>query len=133
MDDVHQPDRIHVEYRGRVRIIAHLRRIACDADEVANAHRGRAQQIRLDAEHIAIAAGVMQDRFNPHLALNDQRQGLVRDARRSARAVGNVDAIDAHRLQKARAFDFLADVGAFRRHDLDHRDKLARNQFAAQI
>ena len=68
VDDVHQPDGVHVEHRGRVGIVAHLRRIAGDADQVANADRGRAQQVRLDAQHVAVAAGVVQDRLDADLA-----------------------------------------------------------------
>ena len=43
----------------------------------------------------------------PDFALHQQRQRLVAHARRSPRAIGNVDRIHAHRLQKARTLDFL--------------------------
>ena len=107
VDDVHQADGVHVEHRGGVGIVAHLRRIAGDADQVANSQRARAQQVRLNAQHVAVAAGVVQDRLDADLLRHHQAQRLVAQSRRSARAVGNVDGIHAHRLQVARALDFL--------------------------
>ena len=61
-DDVREADRIDVEDRRRVRIVADLRRIAGDEQHVADAHRVRAEQVRLHAEQVAIAAGVVEDR-----------------------------------------------------------------------
>ncbi len=40
--------------------------------QIANAYGGRAQQVRLDAEHIAVAAGVVQDGLYADLLLNEQ-------------------------------------------------------------
>ena len=51
-----QPDGVHVEDRGRVRITAHARRIAGDADEIADARRVGSKQLGLDAENIAYFA-----------------------------------------------------------------------------
>ena len=46
VDDVDQADGVHVEHRGRVGIGAHARRIAGDADQVADADGVRAEQLR---------------------------------------------------------------------------------------
>jgi hypothetical protein len=70
MNDVHQADRVHVKHRGGVGIAAHFRRIAGDADQVANARSRCSQQIRLNAQHVAVAAGVVQDGFNAHFLLD---------------------------------------------------------------
>ncbi len=106
-DDVDQPDGIHIEDRGGVGIVAHLRRIAGNADQIANADGAGAQQVRLDAQHVAVATGVVQDGLDADLLLHQKTERLVAHARRGARAVGNIDAVHADRLQEARAFDLL--------------------------
>ena len=72
-----------------------------------SADGGRAQQVGLDAEHVAVAAGVVQHRLDAHLLLDQDGQRLVAHARRGPRGVGNVDGVHADGLQEARAFEFL--------------------------
>ena len=72
MHDIHQADRINVKDRGRVRIITHLWRIPGDAKQIAQSDRVCAQQITLDAEHIAITARVMQDGLDITMLLDQQ-------------------------------------------------------------
>ena len=67
----------------------------------------------------------MHDGFHPHLLLDEQRKRLIAHARRSPRTIGDVDAINAHRLQVTSAFDLLAGVNALGRNDLHHGDELA--------
>ena len=88
----------------------------------------RAQQIRLDAEQIPIAARVVQQRFDPGLLLDEHRQRQRADARARALAVGNADEIDAADLQPARAVDDLIGLVAARRHDLDRDDERAASK-----
>ena len=68
VDDVHQSDSVHVEDSRGVGIVAQLGRIAGDADEVVDAHGAGAQQVRLDAEDVAVAAGVVQHGLNADIA-----------------------------------------------------------------
>ena len=68
-DDVGQADRVDVEDGGGIRIVAERRGIAGDEQQVANAHRVGAQQIRLDAQQVAVAAGVVQDGLDAGLLL----------------------------------------------------------------
>ncbi len=70
VDDIGEPDGVHVEHRGGIRIGAHARRIAGDADQVADAHRVRAQQFGLDAENVAVAAAEVQHGLDPGLLLD---------------------------------------------------------------
>ena len=98
MHNIDQADGVHVEDSGSIGIIAQLGRVAGDAQDIPQAHRRRAQQIRLDAEHVTVAAGVMHDGFHPHLLLDEQRERLIAHARRGPRTIGDVDAINAHRL-----------------------------------
>ena len=69
--DADQADRVHVVDRGRVRIVAELRRVAGDGQDVAQAQRVGAQQVGLDAEQVPVAAGVVQDRLDPDAVLNE--------------------------------------------------------------
>ena len=70
VNDIHQTDGIHVEDGGRVGIVAHLRRVAGNANQVADTHGGGAQEIGLNAEDIPVAAGVVQDGFYAHIFLD---------------------------------------------------------------
>ena len=71
-DDVHEPNRIDIENRGRIRIVSHLRRIAGNADQIPDSHRCSPKQVALDAQHVPITAGVVQDGIDADLALNEQ-------------------------------------------------------------
>ncbi len=108
VNDVDQADRVHVEDCRSVGIVAHLRRIAGNADQILDADRCGAQQIALNAEHVAVAASVVQNGIDADLALDQKRKRLIAHARRSPRAVGDIYRVHAHRFQKARAFDLFA-------------------------
>ena len=95
VDDVDQADGVHVEHRGGVRIGAHARRIAGDADQVAHARGVRAEQLGLDAQNVAVAAAEVEHRFDAGLLLDELAGDLRAHAGAGARAVGHVDAVDA--------------------------------------
>ena len=59
---------------GGVRIVADLRRIAGDEQQVADPHRVRAEQVRLHPEQVPIAAGVMENRLDAGLLLHEHRR-----------------------------------------------------------
>ena len=130
--NVDQANCVHVKDRSRVGIVAHLRRIAGDADQIANPDRGRSQQVTLNAQHITIAASVVQNRIDAHFALNEQRKRLVAHARRRPRTVRDVDRVHAHRFQKPRPFNLLQNVDPLWRDNLDHGDKLAASQLGPE-
>ena len=94
---VHDPDeadRVDVVDRGRVRVVAELGRIAGDREDVAQAERVGAQQVRLDPQQVPVAAGVVKDGVDADLRLHEHAQRLRAHARRGARAVGHVDRVD---------------------------------------
>ena len=68
--DVREADRVDIEDRGGVRISAHARRIARDADEIANSGRMRAQKLALDAQRVAVAAAEVKHGFDPGVLLD---------------------------------------------------------------
>ena len=100
--DVGQPDRVDVEDGGRVRIIADAPGIAGDQQQIAQTHRVRAQQVGLDAEQVAIAAGIVQDGLDARLLLHEHGERERADARPGAHPVGNVHGVDAADLEGAR-------------------------------
>ena len=83
--DVGQTDRVDVEDRGGVGIVADPARIAGDEQQIAQAHGVRAEQIRLDPEQVPVAAGVVQQRLDAGLLLDQHRERRARStARRRA-------------------------------------------------
>src|SRR5438876_6409133 len=110
MNNVDQANGVHVKDGGSIGIAAHLRGVAGDANQIANTYSRGSEQIGLNAQYVAIPAGVMQDRFNPCLLLEENRQRLVAHASRGARAIGDVNSIYSNRLKKPRAFEFFLDI-----------------------
>ena len=101
VDDVHQADRVDVEDRGCVRIVAQLRRIAGEAENVLQPDRRCAQQIALNAQHIAVAAGVVQDRLDADVLLDLHAEALRAHAGAGARRIRHVDRVDSQPVQHA--------------------------------
>ena len=132
VDDVDQSDGIHVEDRGGVGIVAHLRRIAGDADQVADADGAGAQQVRLNAQHVAVAAGVVQDGLDADL-LRISRHSAWLLMRAEARGLsGMLTASTPTDFRKRAPSISLAGVDALGRNDLDHGDELAVGDLASQ-
>jgi hypothetical protein len=74
--DIGEADGIDVEDRRRIGIGSHARRVAGNADQVAHAGSVCAQQLRLHAQNIAIAATEVEHRFNPGMLLNQLARHL---------------------------------------------------------
>ena len=131
---VRQANRVDVEHSGRVRIRAHLRRIAGNQKQVPQAQRRGAQQVGHHAEQIAIAAAVVQHRLRFRFrVLHHQRRGHRAHARLRARPVGNVDAIDTRVFQKPDRIQSLPRIAAFRRQHFDRGDKFTRGDLARPV
>jgi hypothetical protein len=99
--DFEQRHRIQVEHRLGLRMIARLYAIAGQAQHVAHPHRRAAQDVALDRDPVAVAAGDLH-----HRRVADARQQCAhRQARHvaiRARAVGGVDGVDVA-VEHARA------------------------------
>src|ERR1700685_4063642 len=61
VDDIDQADGIHIKDRSGIWIIAHLGGVAGNADQVSDPHRSCSKKVTLDAQHVAIAAGVVKN------------------------------------------------------------------------
>ncbi len=123
--DVDKTDGIHVKHCSRIGIVAQLGRVAGEAEDVLQPDRRSAQQIRLDAKNVAVAAGVMQNRLNAGVLLNLDAEALRAHASRGARRVRHIDGMHAELRQQARAFNLLGAVDALGRNDLHQRDECA--------
>src|ERR1017187_4752121 len=131
--DVDQPDGVHIEDRGGIRIRPHARRIAGDADQVAHPGRMGAEQFRLDPQDIAVAAAEVVHGFNSGMLLDQLTGHLRAHAGAGAGAVGDIDAIDAVFGRAPGALDLARSVNAARRQNFDKRDELAFRQLGAQL
>ena len=123
--NIHQPDGVHIIDSGRVRIIAELGRVAGEAENIFEPDRRGAQQIALNAEHVSVAAGVVQEGLDPGLLLDLNAEALRAHAGRSARRVGHVDGVNTQVGHLLRALELFRAVDSARRNNLNHRDKCA--------
>jgi len=91
--DTKQRHAVEIEDRLGLRMIAGLHAIACQAQHVAHAHGGPAEDVSLDRDAILVAAGDLHDR-----RVTDARQQRAnRNARHMAiraASVGRIDGID---------------------------------------
>ncbi len=87
--DLEQRYAVQIEYRFRLRMIARLNSVAGQTEDVADSHRGAAQDVALNRDAILVAAGDLHDR-----RITDARQqrtdGETRHVAVRAAAVGRV-------------------------------------------
>ena len=111
-----QRERVEIEHRQRLRMIAGLHAVAGEAQQVAHAHRGAAEDVALDGDAVPVAAGDLHDR-----RIADARQqrahGEARHVAVGAAAVGGVDGIDVA-VEDARAPVDLFRIGRVGRREL---------------
>ncbi len=125
-------DRIGVEHAGGVRIVAQLRWIAGDEEQVADSAGGAGQQVGLHADEVAVAAAEVEDCLDARLPLNVVRGNQRGDARAGPRAVGDVDRVDAPLPQPLAFCRDRREVIAAGRHEFDRGDPLPRGQSAGE-
>ncbi len=135
IESIHQvgePDRVDVEHGGGVGIGAHLRWIARDDQDVAQSRRRGAEHVRQHAQQVAVAARVVGDRLDSHLALDDDGREQRSHAALRPRAVGDVDGVHARRLERAALREHRCGIDALGGHDLDARDQLSAGELGAE-
>ena len=94
---VGEADRVDVEDRRGIGVVADLAHVAGDAEQVAHAHRVRAEQVRLDAEQVAVAARILEQRLDAGLLADEGGQRQRADARAAAGRVRHEHQVDACR------------------------------------
>ncbi|OGA13231.1 MAG: hypothetical protein A3D95_05000 [Betaproteobacteria bacterium RIFCSPHIGHO2_12_FULL_69_13] len=122
---------VEVVHRLRVRLVSGHRLVAAEHQHVADAERRGAQQVALQRDAVAVAAGHLQDRLDPG-AREEIRADQAGQVCLRARAVG-----DVHRgrqpFQRCRAGDELGRVGRDGRSDFGGDDEVAAAQPRLQI
>ena len=128
--DVEQRHAVEIEHRLCLRMIARLHAVAGQAQHVADAHRGAAQNVALDRDAILVAAGDLHDRR----VADAGEQRAHREARHvavGAAAVGGVDRIDVA-VEHPRALVHILRIGGIRRRQLGGDREAARAQHALE-
>jgi hypothetical protein len=112
---VEQLDRIEVEDRARIGVIAELAVVSGEDQQVLDPQCRGAEQVGLQRHPVAVATGDLQDRLDAvPLQLAGQHQGT--EAHVGALVVGDVDR--RHPLQPGSHIEHRRQVGPFRRGDL---------------
>ena len=120
-----QPDRIDVPDPGPGRVVADPRRVAGQRDDVADAERVGAEQLRLEGHQVPVARRAVDEALEVEVVLDPERhrQGAHPDP--GHRRVGDVDEVDAGVAQEPGGLDRPLDPDAPRRVDLDRDDEPA--------
>ena len=123
--DLDQPDRIDVPDPGPGRVVADPRRVAGQRDDVADAERMRAEQLRLEGHQVPVARRAVDEALEVEVVLDPERDGQRAHPDPGHRRVGDVDEVDAGVAQEPGGLDRPLDPDAPRRIDLDRDDELA--------
>ena len=83
---------IEIEHRLGVGLVAGGRIVAAQHQEIADAERGGAEQVALQRQAVAVAAGQLEHRLDAVLP-QDRRRGERAQMRTRAGAVGDIDGI----------------------------------------
>ena len=117
-------NRVEVEHRLGLRVIALTHVVACETQDVAHAERRGAENVALHGDAVAIAAGDLANRRMPVCGQNSRRGG----ARHMAIAAGAV--CDVHCVDEPGEFPGAVEqrgwIGRIRRRNLDRRHECAR-------
>ncbi len=116
-------DRVEIEHALGLLVVAHHRVVAGEAEDVGDAHERRRQQVGLQAQTVAVAAGGLEDGV---AAAADDLAGDRERAQAHDRAlvVGDVQAVDLV-LEQVDVVQHALDIGALRRADLAGDDEVA--------
>ncbi len=118
-----QPDRVDVVHRGRVRVIPDVSWITCYCQDVAHPQQVCPHQIRLQPNHVAIAAGHVRNTLHAGSTLDLVADNDRVDPESSARPIRNVHGVDAVASQKGCSFIDLVHVQTSRYVELDRDEK----------
>ena len=123
--DLDEPDRVDVPHPGRARKIADPRRVAGERQDVADAERVGAQQLRLERHEVPVAGRDVDDALEVEVVLDPERHGERAHPHPGHRRVADVDDVDAGVLEHAGRLDRALDADGARRVDLDRDDVAA--------
>ena len=128
---LHQADAVEILHVHRVGMVPVLRIIAAHEEEVGKAERGRAEQVGLQCDAVAIASGDLDDGLDAGLA--DQQGGRDRGHRGDAAiAIRDVHGVDAPLEHAGATLHDLAGR-ALGRVELGGHDELALPEKRCQV
>src|SRR5262249_49495024 len=132
MHHIGESYRIDIEYSCRIDVVAHPMRISSSKEEIPKAESVGAEQVRLHAEKILIATGVVSEALDLRRLLEKDRERKSAHAGARWRCIGNVDGVDMVRLEVFGSFNRLSVIMADGRNHLDDFDEFPTSQFRAQ-
>lgn len=112
---------VEVEHRLGIGLVAGRRLVARQDQKVPDPERGRAHEVALQANAVAVPAGQLQDRIDPGLQQKRCRRQRPHVGARAG-SIGDVDRI-RQALKGRRLADQIARVAGHGRHDLRSHDK----------
>ena len=130
--DFEQSDRVDVVDRGGEGVIPHLRGVARNDDEVADAERVRAEQVGNQPEIVAVARADMKDRLDAGARNGLGTECEVGHARRCTWSVGDVDDVDSSGDGVAGESEGARWVGSRGRAELDRDRELTAGDSSAE-
>ena len=124
-EDLDEADRIDVPDARAGRVVADPRRIAGQGEDVADAQRVRAEQLRLEGHEVPVAGREVDEALEVQVVLDPERDGHRAHPDAGHRRVADVDGVDAGRLEEPSRLDRPLDADGARRVDLDGDDEPA--------
>ena len=124
-DDPREADRIDVEDRGRVDVVAAARRVAGHREDVADPEGMGPQEVALDTHEVPVAAGEVHADVETGRLANEERGRENGHPDPPQRPVVDVHDLDAALGEELRALHELLDVVAARRIELHGDQELA--------
>ncbi len=128
--DLEQRHAVEIEHGLGLRMVAVAHTVAGEAQHVADAHRGAAEDVALDRDAVAVAAG---DLHHGRVADAGQERadGEARHVAIGAAAVGGVDRVDVAVEHAGAAVDVFG-IGGIRRVELGRHGEGAGAQHALE-
>src|SRR2546422_3523315 len=128
LQDLDQADRVDVPDAGRRWVVADAWRIAGERDDVANAERVRADQLRLERHQVLVAGGEVDQGVDANLLPEHERQRERAHADPRHRAVTDVDGVGTGSFDELSTGDAFGRIEAARRVDLHADNERAGRQ-----
>ena len=128
--DADETGRVDVPDAGAGGVVADPRRVAGERQDVPDAQRVGAQQLRFEGHQVAVARREVDQAFQVQVVLDAEGHGHRAHAHAGHGAVADVDEVDAGLLQQPRGLDGALDAHRARRVDLDADDEATLGELA---
>src|SRR5579859_1526415 len=113
--DADEADGVHIPDAGEIGVVAGVKRITGEGEDVVDAEGVRAEQVRLDRHQVAVASGEVDDRLQVKMVAQEAGKGEAAHTYAGHGAVGDVDKLDTQALEMGGAVENLGGVEALGR------------------